>query len=266
MRYLCPLLLLIPFAINSAQADDLANVDNAKQNDELVGEDLQFERHQFSVERFRGHVYLNGQLGDHAVSAGSQFVDLIETFDHLNFETDHEFRNWVRRLRGTRTYTYDNVIRTDEQGQVDVTPLVLLPAETRTKVDPLWNNWLLEQERASSRAQSEHESDHDTTELLVSLLASRAAAPVATADRWEVELVPRGSQRLFLTGPEQATNVFLNHRSVPITFGLAGTPYDPTAYRAKYVRVSAYDSYEASVQATSQYPGYESRTIRKLTR
>jgi len=50
--------------------------------------------------------------------------------------------NWVRKLHGQRTYTYDNVIRKDDQGNQTVTPLVLLSTEQRLQVDPLWHTWL----------------------------------------------------------------------------------------------------------------------------
>lgn len=88
-----------------------------------------FERHTFDVARQHGHDYFNNYWYSHPLTEQSQYVRLIEVFDQQHFNSNHEFFEWAKTLRGTRTYTYDTVKLHRPNSVTDLGPPVLLAPE-----------------------------------------------------------------------------------------------------------------------------------------
>ena len=193
---------------------------------------VRFERRTFDVYRNRGHVYLGRYWYRHPIADAPTFVRLIEVFDNLDFENDHDVFEWARDLRGTRTYTYDVVHATLPDGSRISRPLVLFDDETRSQLDPMWRDWLAEQREQAERRE-------ETAQQIASQNAAAAASAQSLAlalnyladsrqssngfhdsdlDLWSVELVD-GSATFFQTNGLRGTGSF------GFTPGLSGSAY-----------------------------------------
>ena len=179
-------------------AQSLANA----QTVETRSADVRFERHQFAVARHRGHVYLDGRVTKRPIGEQPELVSLIETFDQVKFNSDRDFFDRGSKLRSTRTYTYDDVLFSDDQGKLTKTPLVLLPGDERSRVEPAWQAWLAQRE-AEQQEYKQQRIAYETEqaffkkqqEALARLVEANEAAArslaVASGETslWEVEVV-----------------------------------------------------------------------------
>ena len=232
---------------------------------------LRFERKQFTLSRQRGDIRFDGTLVDsQAVANGDQRIRLIETFDHVKFKNDSDFRRWTRRLRSTRTYTYDDVIQMTENGSTTRQPLVLLPSAERPAAERQWGTWLAMKSDDAMKATDASEAEQSgvargNRELASALKQLLSVSPAiagrshlrAAAERvignsldlWDVRLVPT-TNRTF-----GAANVAFN-RGVYFS--------SPNYVDGISVRVIAEDSQFAIYQALRQNPGYRLSSARKL--
>lgn len=155
MKWLYPVLTAVYlFAIPSMGFGQEAQAEMIPPPVQSSFEVIEIERHQFSVQRVRGRVYVNGvESADDVVENQSQEIRLVEVFDGLDFANTREFRSWAKTLRGKRTYTYDNVSLRHSDGSVVTTPLVLLPPAHRVIADVAWNRWLEQQRAAEAEEQ-----------------------------------------------------------------------------------------------------------------
>lgn len=253
-RTIFSLLFLFAPAIANAQSEE-------KQLD-----DVRFERYQFAVARERGHVYLDGGVTKHPISEQPKLLSLIETFDHVKFNTDHDFFAWARELRGTRTYTYDNVIFSDAQGLVTTKPLVLLPSDERSRVEPAWQAWLAQRDAEQQRVKQQqiayeteqalYNAQQSALDKLVAANESAARSlAVASGETsvWEVEVVDSFESSNYLT----------NYFPGGIDFNV-GSGFGSTAGNPKYIRAYGRSSSEAANQALATSPGYQIGSVRRI--
>jgi len=109
----------------------------------IVDGQRQFHPHQFKVSHQHGSIFIDAKLASHyPLLNHNKELSLIQAFDNLKFPSDRQFLDWARKLKGTRTYTYDEVTQKDEQGKTTTKPLVLFDSEERKILDPFWQTWL----------------------------------------------------------------------------------------------------------------------------
>lgn len=148
---------------------------------------ISFERLQFTVSRHKGKILFDGFEAPRGILENkSKEVRLIETFDGLQFASDTTFIQWAHKLKGTRTYTYDQVTRVSADGSKITQPLVFFDKETRTELDVKWHAWLemrqaeIEAANRSRLAQEEkakrYQQQSQFNELQAQLLRAQAAA------------------------------------------------------------------------------------------
>jgi hypothetical protein len=217
---------------------------------------VSFVRKTFTVENAKGRILLEGRLVSNRVRVENpQAVALIESFDSLDFKTDHEFFDWARKLRGSRTYTYDVVTTVGLNRIAKRVPLVLLPQKERELLDPLWRLWLEENqavrelnrrvEETSDVDRARTDTDSSYAESLINTAkdASRSLSIISgETSLWEVELVEENS-------------VF------------RANPFDPwgAAKTSVFVQAIGRTSGDASQRALSNNPGYTVGIVRKLS-
>lgn len=227
-----------------------------------ASEVVNFYRHQFTVRRQRGKVLIDGVvIPKDFVERGSKEVRLIETFDDLSFDSTHEFRSWVKMLRGTRTYTYDNVHLRNERGSIDVIPLVLLDEQRRRKVNPVWQEWLSDQraiQLSKHVASQARKAELDRYQELQRTVREQASAleqlsqaqhPIDDHDNlWVVHLSSQESpaQGVRLSGFQVSAGVTVSQPNLGVR-----------------VEVYARDSREAIQSALAQHPGHHLLGARK---
>jgi hypothetical protein len=73
---------------------------------------IEFERKTITFARYRGQIFIDGTKVQHPLTQFPTIVALNEKFDHQKFDNDREFLHWAHKLRGVRTYTFDEVIGT----------------------------------------------------------------------------------------------------------------------------------------------------------
>lgn len=222
---------------------------------------VDFQRHQFTVGRARGKVRLDGvEITRDYVERNAKEVRLIETFDALQFDSTREFRAWVKMLRGTRTYTYDNVHFRRQDGSIEVTPLVLLPQETRKQVDPMWRDWLDDQrdiEHSKLVAAKALQAEREHYRRLEQTVKKQATALEQLsqvqdidehADLWVVHLASQGRPGIGVAngGFQVATGVVVSQPD-----------------RGIRVEVYARNSRDAIESALAKHPGYRLTGARK---
>ncbi len=170
-----------------------------------------FERHQFTVNRFRGKIFFDGSEAARPIlETKRKEIRLIETFEGLTFASEREFVQWVNKLRGARTYTFDEVTRVTSDGSTVTRPLVFFDNEERSEVDAQWHAWLdkrqaeIDEANRVRSAQEQEAKRYQQLAHLQELQAQALAAQAAAAERsaeslavisgatslWEVELIP----------------------------------------------------------------------------
>lgn len=255
--------LIITVFLTSIPIADLARADNS----------IDFERKTFTVARYRGQIFIDGLKVEHPLSQFPQFVSLIEKFDHQKFDNDREFLNWAQKLRGVRTYTFDEVIETDEEGETSREPLVLKPEDQQTDLRDRWISWLelREKERLSQQLETaRNQSQTEQTNRYEPYAGSRNSAAEeivrslsiisGETSLWEVEL--RSSQYpnyLVTQGIGFSSSTTLGYGS----FFSTGYGIEPS--RSFYVRVTGRTSQEASSAASWKHPGYFVGSIRRIS-
>jgi hypothetical protein len=255
---------------------------------------VSFLRHQFTVSRQNGKILFDGtEIPKHIVETKSKEVKLIEIFDGLNFPSDKQFLKWARKLKGPRTYTYDEVTHVAEDGSTNTLPLVFFDKDQRSELDSKWHVWLdmrqaeLEQANRLRLAQEQEAKRYQQQAHLQDLQTQALQAQVAAAEKsaqslavvsgatslWEVELVPAGSFggcstcSSYLGGLGYGTQTFgvsfvANGGNLSSTFG---SNYDiHGGSNSLYVQAYGRTSQAASAQAVQYHPGYRAGTIRKL--
>lgn len=255
---------------------------------------VSFLRHQFTVSRQNGKILFDGtEIPKHFLETKSKEVKLIEIFDGLNFPSDRQFLQWARKLKGTRTYTYDEVIRVTEDGSTSTQPLVFYDKEQRSELDSKWHVWLdmrqadLEQANRLRLAQEQESKRYQQQAHLQELQTKAKQAQAAAAEKsaqslavisgatslWEVELVPAGSFggcstcSSYLGGFGYGTQTHgvafvANGGGLTSTFG--GNYNFGGGSNSLYVKAYGRTSQAASDQAVQYNPGYRVGTIRKL--
>ena len=116
-------------------------------------DNIAFERKTFTVARYHGQIFIDGIKVRNPLTRFPTFVALIEKFDNQQFDNDREFLQWAQKLRGVRTYTFDEVIETYEEGETSREPLVLKPDDQQSVLRERWNSWLEERENERLRQQ-----------------------------------------------------------------------------------------------------------------
>lgn len=255
---------------------------------------VSFKRHQFKVSRQNGKILFDGtEIPKHFVETKSKEVKLIEIFDGLNFPSDRQFLQWARKLKGARTYTYDEVIRVTEDGSTNTQPLVFFDKNQRSELDSKWHVWLdmrqaeLEQANRLRLAQEQeakrYQQQAHLQELQTQTIQAQAAAAEKSAQTlavisgatslWEVELVPAGSSGgcsdcspnfggIVYGTQTYGVSFVANGGSLTSTFG--GNYNFSGGSNSLYVQAYGRTSQAASYQAVQYNPGYRAGTIRKL--
>lgn len=260
-----------------------------------TSESVSFERKQFTVNRHKGKVFIDGaELHRFFPDNKSKEVRLIEVFDGLSFSTDRQFQEWAQKLRGTRTYTYDEVTRMETDGSRVTKPLVFFEREQRIELDKLWNAWLDErqaqwEETQRVRALQEEEAkQYQQATHLLELQSKGIAAQVAAAERsadslvvisgatslWEVELIPAGSSEGSYFSPQSLGVFSVGTQSTGISLFVGGGGQKSSTFGTTYqwgsvsnsltVRAYGRTSQIASDSALHSNPGYRVASIRKL--
>ncbi len=288
-------LVLLGFASLSSHLVSQENIQQAtiSSNAEPI---VKFQRHQFSVSRQNGKILIDGKVvANHFHQKSSKEIALIQEFDNVSFSTDKEFNDWARKLRSTRTYTYDEVTQVDSDGKSTTKPLVLFDLEHRKELDPKWQTWLdkrqaeIEESNRGRLAQEREARTYQLQAQLQQLQTQALNAQVAAAERsaaslavisgetslWEVELVPGGQVG-------SCSSCSSGYSSFPYGFGyetsgVSLSSYGRGNFAASFGNYSTYGqsgsfsvksygrtSLIASENAVSSYPGYRVGTIRKL--
>lgn len=251
-----------------------------------------FQRRTFDVRRERGRLYLGKYWYEKPLTDQPVYAKLIETFDGVRFKTDREMKDWARKLRSTRTYTYDVVAETVDGKTKFLGPLVLLPKDKYKLVEPHWRHWrtmedqmqreriLIQQEYELEQARAEAESQRQQQLVDITAASARSLAVISgVTSLWEVELIPPGSQRgLFGFGQvvagQSAIGVGYYPQGVFLTSGpmsLSGGSWFPTSpypYQnpdSMWVQSYGRDSRAASAAALAKYPGHRVGIVRKLS-
>ena len=227
---------------------------------------VRFERHQFTVTRKRSVIYLDGRVAKHPLQEQPLLVSLIETFDEIDLQTDRDFFTWARRLQGTQTYTYDNVIITDAEGRAITTPLVLLPKEEQQRLNSAWTTWLAKREAEREVYQQQKPSPEPANSYLQSqqdALQQLVANSARTANSAAVISGETSLRELELLDSVTSAHS-LGYFTAGANFGF-GSAYHPTAQNHRYLRVYARTSAEAFNQASALNPGYQFSTIRRIS-
>lgn len=230
---------------------------------------VSFQRLQFTVSRQRGKIFFDGrEVSGSVLATKPKEVRLIETLDGLRFPSDKEFTAWVQKLRGARTYTYDEVTQAAADGSKIVQPLVFFAAKERVELDPKWHEWLDTRQVSSEDSQRVSQQAHQQ-ETPAPTLSALVAAGERSADSlavlsgatslWEVELVPTGSWGVSSSNSLRFQTLF------------EGTQYASDSFLANsgsssslYVRAYGRTSQVATAQALNSNPGYRVGSIRKL--
>lgn len=238
VRLFTLLTLTVAGIVSGAHAMELSNAAGPKAGKKTESIHYTFERKTFDVSRQHGHVYFNNYWYSHPLINQHQYVRLIEVFDHQNFPSDHEFFNWAKTLRGTRTYTYDTVKEHRPKSVTNLGPIVLLAAKQRAEIDPAWRFWREQEEtRLSELAQKQREAEaikarqdaelETSRQLVKSATQSAQALSVLSGNTslWEVELQPRGPRTIWL--PSGSPQFSFSNRTPygAINFSIGGSKY-----------------------------------------
>jgi hypothetical protein len=255
--------------ISGAYAMEPGNAAGPKSRQNSDSVQYTFERNTFDVSRQHGHVYFNNYWYSHPLIEQHQYVRLIEVFDHQNFTSDHEFFNWAKTLRGTRTYTYDTVKEHRPNSVTNLGPLVLLAAKQRAEIDPAWRFWrdqeetrlakLAQKQREAEAIKARQDAELETSRKLVkSATQSAQALSVLSGNTslWEVELQPRGPRTIWL--PSGSPQFSFSNRTPfgAINFSVGGS---------KYVRSYGRNSVSAGRTALTKNPNYRLGSVRRVS-
>ena len=261
-RWFLAIRLVVTVFLSSIPIADLVRADSG----------IDFERKTFTVARYHGQIFIDGTRVQHPLTQIPTFVALIEKFDNQKFDDDREFLHWAQKLRGVRTYTFDEVVEKDQWGVTAREPLVLKPDEQQPELRKLWKSWLDEQEkeRLHQRSEAERNSSQNNQNQYGASTSSqnRAADNIVRSlsiisgetSLWEVEL--RSSQYpnyLVTQGIGFSSNTTLGYGS------FFSTGYGIPPSKSFYVRVTGRTSQEASSAASWTHPGYTVGTIRRIS-
>lgn len=228
--------LAVAFGLSTAAAQESEPADARTQADQ---ESVEFQRNQFTIERVRGRVYLNGsRIRSGEAVDGDWRVDVIEQLDGLSFDKPSDFSRWARHLYSPRTYTYDTVVQSDGSS----TPLVLLPEETRQQIDGDWRAFASEQlAAAAARREAAARARQQSSPTYARVADNRP--------RWEVRLAPRTSviSNYLYAYPRQAISNYLYNNPQQAISNYVYGAYQPTSDftgQSNEIRVSvnAYDT------------------------
>jgi uncharacterized protein YraI len=273
-----------------AQADEFAHEATARHEESEVS----FERNQFTVTRQKGEILIDGIIAPpHVLEKKGKEIRLIETFDGLKFSTDRQFFQWARKLQGTRTYTYDEVIRSTGDGAAVSQPLVFFDADERSKLDPKWHAWLAEREskiEAANRARLAQEQETmryqqilQIQQLQTNALIAQATAAEKSSENlavisgatslWEVELVPAGNSSTCYGCSQGFNGMWYGIQSSGLGFLASGANLNATfggsfnngtVSKSMFIRAYGRTSQAASDYAVYTHPGYRAGSIRRL--
>ena len=262
--------------------------------DKTDGSSVSFERRQFTVSRQKGKILFDGVEAPRMIVANkSKEIRLIETFDGLDFPSDKQFLHWANKLRGTRTYTYDEVTSVAADGSTFTQPLVFFSNEQRAELDKKWHAWLdkrqseIDEASRARLAQEQEAKRYQQQAHLQELQAQALSSQIAAAERsaeslavisgatslWEVELLPAGYAGVCSSCSPDFSDLFYGTQSTGISFTTNGNSLSSTfgsnygfGNRSKSIYVRAYGrtSQVASDNALSSNPGYQVGSIRKL--
>lgn len=263
------ILLLVVTTVGMLQGRLVADPPPQGPEQPVAQTSVSFHRLQFTVSRQRGKILFDGrEVSGSVLAAKSKEVRLIETFDGLRFLSDKEFVAWVHKLRGTRTYTYDEVTQVAADGSTTVQPLVFFEAKERIDLDPKWHDWLDSRQvppQEDQRALQQPSQQDIPSQAFSALVAAeeRSADSLAVlsgaTSLWEVELVPTGNQG------------FSSSDSLPFQTLFGGSQFAINAYAgysdhssSHYVRAYGRTSQLATAQALNSNPGYRIGSVRKL--
>lgn len=259
---------------------------------------IAFKRHQFTVSRQNGKIYFDGNVvPSHFRESKNEEVRLIEIFDDLSFPTDGEFVAWARKLRGARTYTYDEVTQVDSSGTSTTMPLVFCKKDQRAELDINWNAWLDKRQadlEAANRLRMAEEKEAriyqqqaQLQQLQTQAIFAQAAAAKQSADSlavisgetslWEIELVPAGQFGSCVGGCSTGYSLFpytYGYETSGVSFNAFGNGSFAASIGSNnwygngsgrfYVKSYGRSSDVAGYAATQNNPGYRVGTIRKL--
>jgi hypothetical protein len=255
---------------------------------------VSFERRQFTVSRHKGMILFDGAEAPRQILANkSKEVRLIETFDGLQFASDKAFIQWAHKLKGIRTYTYDEVSRISRDGTNVTQPLVFFDKEQRNELDLRWHAWLDERQAEIEKAnrirlaQEQEAKRYQQLSNLQELQAQALSAQAAAAERsaeslavisgatslWEVELVPTGNSSFCTSCAPNFGGLYYGSQTTGLSFLANGNSLTSTfgsnfnySNGSKSIYVSAYGrtSQIASDYALNSRQGYRVGSIRKL--
>lgn len=271
-----------------------ADENNQKPSSQTEEASVSFERRQFTVSRHKGKILFDGVEAPRQILVNkSKEVRLIETFDGLQFTSDRSFVQWATKLKGSRTYTYDDVHTVNAEGVTDTQPLVFFGKEQRKDLDVKWHAWLDERQAEIEKAnrlrlaQEQEAKKYQQLLSLQELQAQALSAQTSAAEKsaeslavisgetslWEVELVPVGSSSFCTNCAPNFGGFNLGAQSAGLSFFTNGNGFS-TDYGSNvnygngsnsiYVRAYGRTSQIASNQALDSNPGYRVGSVRKL--
>jgi hypothetical protein len=256
-----------------------------------------FKRHQFTVSRQNGKIYFDGNVvPSHFRESKNKEVRLIEIFDDLSFPSDGELVAWARKLRGTRTYTYDEVTQVDSSGTSTTMPLVFFKKDQRAELDISWNAWLDKRQadlEAANRLRMAEEKEAriyqqqaQLQQLQTQAILAQTAAAKQSANSlavisgetslWEIELVPAGqySSCIGCSTSYSRYPYTYGYETSGVSFNAFGNGNFAASFGSNnwygngsgrfYVKGYGRSSDVAGYAAAQNNPGYRVGTIRKL--
>ncbi len=259
---------------------------------------ITFQRHQFTISRQNGKILIDGQVVlNHFHDSKGKELGLIEIFDNVRFPTDREFLEWARKLRGTRSYTYDEVTQVGPDGASATKPLVFFDKAQRAELDSKWQAWLdkrsakMEEENrlrmVREREAQTYQQQAQLQQLQTQVLLTQAAAAQKSAESlavisgetslWEIELIPvgqiggcpggcSGSYYGFpsINGYETSGTIFTAFGTGNVSASFGNNYLYGSGSNSLYVRNYGRTSQVASYLAIQENPGYRVGHIRKL--
>jgi hypothetical protein len=210
---------------------------------QVVGNVVDYVTKQVTLQRRRGHVYVNDRRFDNLPGVYQSIVpQLVAHFEGNRVSDKRTLEAWLTRRRGGPvTYKAEGVVLELDNGDEYAVPFFLFSDKDQSLLKSGWNDWLAMQEDYSKKESmagelralaAARQQDAQVTQQIAKLQLLTTTVAAGVTGLWEVTLFP---------GP-----------------GVAGPPL--------WVVAPGRDSLTATNFALSNNPGYVAGSVRRLNR
>ena len=107
---------------------------------QVRGAAVDYTQRKVVIRRRRGSIYVNDKRYENLPGVYRRMLPMIVShFEDVNLETEKQFRDWVRGLKGaTKTYTCDGVMLELENGDLYAVPFFFFSEQDRKVLEPGW--------------------------------------------------------------------------------------------------------------------------------